>query len=79
MGIGTRIQQIRKQRGITARFVAEKVGISPAMLSEIEREKCNATVKQLIALADFFDVSVDFLARGNDYAGKSKYLEDIAA
>lgn len=67
MKLGKRIKELRKAKGIKANFVAEKVGLSPAMLSAIEREKCNATVQQLVALADFFGVSLDYLVRGNDF------------
>jgi transcriptional regulator with XRE-family HTH domain len=66
MDINNRIREIRKQRGITAKFVAEKCGLSAAMLSEIERGKCNVSIKQAIAIADFFGVTLDYLARGND-------------
>jgi transcriptional regulator with XRE-family HTH domain len=34
------------------------------MLSAIELEKCNVTVQQVVALADFFGVSTDYLIRG---------------
>lgn len=66
MEINERIRKIRKERGITAKFVAEKVNISPALLSEIERGKLNVSIKLAIDLADFFGVTVDYLVRGND-------------
>lgn len=80
MEINKRIREIRKKRGITAKFVAEKCGLSAAMLSEIERGKCNVSIQQAISLADFFGVSIDYLVRGNDYDGESKkHPEGMAA
>jgi transcriptional regulator with XRE-family HTH domain len=64
MNIGARVREMRKERGITAKFVAKKIGLSQAMLSEIEREKSGVTVQQVVALADFFGVSTDYLIRG---------------
>lgn len=72
MSIGKRIAEMRKKRGLKAVFVAEKVGLSSNMLSMIECEKCNVTVKQLIAFADFFGVTLDYLARDNDLDDNSR-------
>jgi transcriptional regulator with XRE-family HTH domain len=65
MNIGKRVKEIRENRGIKAVFVARQIGVSPATISEIEREKCNPTVTQLVALADFYGVTTDYLIKGN--------------
>lgn len=64
MNIGQRVKELRESKGIKATFMAKNVGLSPAMVSMIEREKCNVTVPQLIALSDFFGVSIDYLVKG---------------
>ena len=79
MTIGERIAKMRKTRGLKAVFVAEKVGLSANMLSAIERERCNITVPQLIALADFFGVSTDYLIRGVEYSQVETTRHNIAA
>lgn len=61
MNIGTRLKAMREQRGLKAVFVAEKVGLSANMLSMIERERCNVTIQQAIALADFYNITLDNL------------------
>lgn len=64
MNIGHRVKELRESKGIKAAFMARNVGLSPQMISMIEREKCNITVPQLIALSDFFGVSIDYLVKG---------------
>lgn len=69
MNIGQRVKELRESKGIKATFMAKNVGLSPAMVSMIEREKCNVTVPQLIALSDFFGVSIDYLVKGANNEG----------
>lgn len=64
--IGRRIRELRKSKGITATFVAKNVGLTSSMVSAIELEKCNVTVPQLVALSDFFGVSIDYLVKGTN-------------
>ena len=63
--IGQRIKTLRKERGITATFVAQKIGTTSSVLSEIERGKSNPTIDKLIGLSDVFNVSIDYIVRGN--------------
>lgn len=65
MNIGKRIKELRSERGVKATFVAEKIGIKNGLLSSIECERTNPTVSQLIALSDFFGVSIDYLVKGS--------------
>lgn len=65
MSIGKRIKEIREGRGIKAIFVARQIGVSAATISEIERERCNPTVTQLVALSNFYGVTTDYLLKGN--------------
>jgi transcriptional regulator with XRE-family HTH domain len=62
--ISERIRNLRNERGIKAGFVAQKVGLSNSMISAIERGKCNPTIPQAIAIANFFGVSMDYLLLG---------------
>lgn len=64
MDIGKRVRELRTSKGISATFVAKNVGLSRSMMSAIELEKCNVTVPQLVALSDFFNVSIDYLVKG---------------
>lgn len=68
MKIGKNIASIRTERGYRANFVADKIGIKSGLLSAIECERSNPTIEQLIALSDFFGVSIDYLVKGGNNA-----------
>jgi transcriptional regulator with XRE-family HTH domain len=69
--LGQKIQNLRKEKGLTQEKLAKIIGISRGSLSMIEinkREPDNDTLKKL---ADFFDVSIDYLlGRTNDPSPK---------
>src|ERR1035437_33431 len=48
--IGSRLREQRKQRGVSLRELADKVGVSPSLISQIERDKVNPSVSTLWAL-----------------------------
>ena len=47
MNIGKTIKEIRKRRGLKQNFIAEKTGISPEHMSNIESGNKNATIETL--------------------------------
>lgn len=57
--IGSRIQRIRKIKGLTQDKLAENVNISPKYLSSIERGKENPTLNTLITLSESLNVDLD--------------------
>lgn len=57
--IGTRIQKIRKSKGMTQDRLAEDVNISPKYLSSIERGRENPTLNTIIQLSDSLDVELE--------------------
>lgn len=53
--LGKRIQEIRKSKKLTQEYVAEKIGIEPASLSNIENGKYYPTaenIEKIIAILD---------------------------
>ena len=56
-----RLRELRKQRGLTQRAVAEHLGIKEQSYQINEYEQSNPRLDRLIELADFFDVSLDYL------------------
>jgi transcriptional regulator with XRE-family HTH domain len=62
--IGKTIKDLRKSKGITATFVAQTIGVTSSVLSEIERGKSNPTIDKVVALSDFFGVTTDYLLKG---------------
>ncbi len=62
--IGRNIQRIRKQQQLTLGVLAEKSGVSKAMLSQIESEKVNPTVATVWKIARGLEVELDALLKG---------------
>ena len=52
---------VRTERKIMAKDVAAAIGISKAYLSQLESGLSAPSATTLVALAEFFDVSIDFL------------------
>lgn len=55
------IRSIREDNDITQRQVAELLNVSQNTYSQYETGKIEWTASTLIKLADYFDVSVDYL------------------
>ncbi len=52
------LRELRKARGLTTRFVAEKLGIRPTTLTRKEREN-SFTALQMQTLCELYGVRVD--------------------
>lgn len=59
--IGDQLRARRRQRGLSLRGLAEKLGVSPSLISQIERGQSNPSVSTLYAIVNELDVSLDEL------------------
>lgn len=66
------LRTIRKSRGITQKQLAQAVGASERGIQSYEIGERKPAFDQLLALADFFDVSLDFLTGRNDNPNSHK-------
>lgn len=57
-----RLQSLREKRGLSRRTVAELCGISKSALCRFERGERVPDLETAAVLADFFFVSLDYLA-----------------
>jgi transcriptional regulator with XRE-family HTH domain len=57
--VGQAIRAHRKARGLSARALAEKAGVSPSLISQIETEKLTPSVGTLIKIAVELGISLD--------------------
>lgn len=64
MTIGKRISDLRKGCSYSQEYVAEKIGVSRQAVSKWEQDQSAPDTYNLIAIAELFDVSVEFLATG---------------
>jgi len=59
--LGQRIKELRIERGLKQKEVAEKLEVTHAAIGNYESGKREPNIDLLIRLADCFDVSVDYL------------------
>ena len=55
---GWRIKDLREERGLSQRGFAEKIGMSPSYLADVERGSRNISLDNIKRIADGFDISV---------------------
>lgn len=76
--IGQRIRTARKLRGLTLEQVAEHLGFATESVAHIESGASKPSLQTFLKLADYFDVSTDFLA-GKMPTPTETLLSDITA
>jgi transcriptional regulator with XRE-family HTH domain len=59
--MGERLREARQARGLSLRTLAERLGVSPSLISQIETGRANPSVSTLYAIAAELDVSLDEL------------------
>ncbi len=61
-----RVFGLRKQRGLSQKELGAAVGLSHKAISTIESGARSTTIEKLTLLADFFEVSTDYLLGRKD-------------
>lgn len=61
MTLGERIKQLRKEKGMTQEELAKTLGVIRGTLSVWEIDKAEPDNKTLGKIADYFDVTIDYL------------------
>ena len=56
-----RLRKLREARRINAKALGELCGLSKNMIGQYEKGEKMPSAKSLMALADFLDVSIDYL------------------
>ena len=59
--LSQRLKLLRNEKGVTQRDIAELLGKASRHYQDIESGKINVPSLTLIKLADYFDVSLDYL------------------
>jgi transcriptional regulator with XRE-family HTH domain len=68
--IGKNIQRIRKKQQLTLDILAERSGVSKAMLSQIESQKVNPTVATVWKIARGLGIELDAILKGKSESTK---------
>jgi len=67
-----RIAELRKQKGLSQKEFAKFLKISPGNLCEWEKGRIEPSVDSLNIIANYFDVSIDYLVGRTDDFGNIK-------
>ena len=78
MTIGKRISDLRKASGYSQEYVAEKLGVSRQAVSKWETDAAAPDTYNLIALAELFSVSVEYIAIGKKENSEEKCAQVTA-
>ncbi len=65
-----RVKRLRRSMKVTQDMLAELLGVTRTQISDIENGKTTTTLERICVLANYFNVSLDFLT------GRVKYLKD---
>jgi DNA-binding XRE family transcriptional regulator/quercetin dioxygenase-like cupin family protein len=68
-GIGRRLAAHRERRGLRVAEFAREIGVSPSLISQIERGQARPSVSTLFAMAQALDVPVDAFFREQEPDG----------
>ena len=75
--LGTRIREQRKARKLSTDKFAEAVGLSAIYVGEIERGERMPSLKTFTKIANFFELSADYLLCHELVAGKPYVYDEI--
>jgi len=74
--VGKRIQQTRKEKGISQSSLAEMINISTPYLSDIENGKVSYSVTILMDITEALQVSADWLLRSDTPTTSSIQIQE---
>ena len=61
-----RLKELRISKSLTQKAVGEVVGVKPQVINDMEHGRCKTSLDRAIALADYFNVSLDYLVGRTD-------------
>ncbi len=73
--IGSRIHKVRKDKNMTQEALAEKLDVSVAFLSRVERGSTEINLKRIAQICEIFNVTEGYILNGTSSTSKS-YLDN---
>jgi len=64
--IHERIKHLRKEKNITQKSLAEIIGVKEVSFQRYEYDMARPSLEKLVVIADYFDVSMDYLIGRSD-------------
>lgn len=59
---GNILKELRLERNLSQVELAKQIGVGKSVISLWEKNECEPTLSKLVALSEFFAVSIDYLA-----------------
>ena len=75
MSFGENLQRLRKEKGMSQERLAEILEVSRQAISKWESNTAYPETEKLIALSNLFDVSIDYLIKGDEPNGAADCAE----
>ncbi len=72
-----RLKSLRKEQNLTQQKIAEKLNISRGSYAQWEAQRTQPSSKSLETLADFFNVSTDYLLGNSNIKDQKQFDEDL--
>lgn len=72
MNLGNKLREIREEKGLTQEELASILHINRVQYNQYENNYFNIPIKHLIEIADFYQISIDFLFN-NDFNHSNIY------
>lgn len=73
-----RLKEIRLKKGYTQKNVADYLQVSVNVYSRYELEKRQPSIDSLMKMADFFDVSIDYMLGVSDYPFRTVHRDGLS-
>lgn len=71
--ISERLTNLRIKNNYSQSFVARQIGVTPALISAYEKQERKPSLDKLVALADIYHVSTDYIL-GRTYKDDSSHI-----
>ena len=71
-----RLIQLREKNNLSQTAVAKQIGVTPALISAYEKQERKPSIDKLIALADIYHVSTDYIL-GRTYKDDSSSFINV--
>lgn len=71
--IAERLIKLREKNNYSQSFVARQISVTPALISAYEKQERKPSLDKLIALADIYHVSTDYIL-GRTYKDDSSHI-----
>ena len=77
MDIAKKLRELRKEKGLTQKELAEKLNLTAHNIGDWERGKCEPSINMVIQLANVLDISIEELCgldENNFYSQPTNHL-----